>query len=493
MKTRSNIFRGIACLSLLFTMLLSLVPHASLRAAGGVTVNLAFREASAREGEYVTLDVSFSSFPSITRFGPIEVGYDAAALEFSDMQIGRDIPDFELTYEMGESGNAVKFSAINSVLEEAILQNSTGDNDDPAARSSARETAFSSDSEVVVATLRFKVLPGARGEIKAWLGSISGLRDSVLESVVAGAGTGGSFIVQAMVSSDATLSSLGMGSLKLEPEFDPGIFHYRTTVSKNITDVSINAVPYNLNSSVSIEGESNLVIGSNTAKVTVQAEDGQAVQVYTIEIYRSDSLIIEDVHFADKDGINYDFVPLPNSLVIPANFYQSTCIVDGNEVPCFRKDGILSVLLFARTEGSEPALYIYNQETDTMRRYEPGKMVLRSSLILTVVEKPVGVLVPDGFSSAKITYGTSEIDGYISGDHDTRIAYLQSEDGSARFYVVDPSGDVYPYRASNSRSSLFLYLFIVCASIAVAEALIIGILVYRKKNAFRRKAKPRRV
>ena len=128
-----------------------------------------------------------------------------------------------------------------------------------------------------------------------------------------------------------------------------------------------------------------------------------------------------------------------------------------------------------------------------MRRYEPGKMVLRSSLILTVVEKPVGVLVPDGFSPAKITYGTSEIDGYISGDHDTRIAYLQSEDGSARFYVVDPSGDVYPYRASNSRSSLFLYLFIVCASIAVAEALIIGILVYRKKNAFRRKAKPRRV
>ena len=244
-----------------------------------------------------------------------------------------------------------------------------------------------------------------------WLGSISGLRDSVLESVVAGAGTGGSFIVQAMVSSDATLSSLGMGSLKLEPEFDPGIFHYRTTVSKNITDVSINAVPYNLNSSVSIEGESNLVIGSNTAKVTVQAEDGQAVQVYTIEIYRSDSLIIEDVQFADKDGINYDFVPLPNSLVIPANFYQSTCIVDGNEVPCFRKDGILSVLLFARTEGSEPALYIYNQETDTMRRYEPGKMVLRSSLILTVVEKPVGVLVPDGFSPAKITYGTSEIDG----------------------------------------------------------------------------------
>ena len=93
MKTRSNIFRGIACLSLLFTMLLSLVPHASLRAAGGVTVNLAFREASAREGEFVTLDVSFSSFPSITRFGPIEVGYDAAALEFTDMQIGRDIPD----------------------------------------------------------------------------------------------------------------------------------------------------------------------------------------------------------------------------------------------------------------------------------------------------------------------------------------------------------------------------------------------------------------
>ena len=465
------------------------------RAAGGVTVNLAFRESSAQAGDVITLYVSFSAFPSITRFGPIEVFFDGEALSLLGVELGSSLEGFELTSEQSEETSMVSFSAVNTAEEEAMLGSATGESsNDPTTKAVNRDAVFSSDIPVTVASLKFLVKEQARGDVKAWLGTISGLRDSSLENVVAGAGTGASLVVQAMISSDATLSSLTVGAQTLEPEFDPGVFEYNTTVSKSTTDVAVKAVAYNLNSTVTVEGGKDLQIGSNQVQVKVVAEDGETSKIYTVHIYRSDSVLVEGVQLKDVDGVTYDFVTFPESLVIPANFYQDTCVVDGKEVPCFRRDGVFSVLIYVQTEGQEPALYVYNQETDIMRKYEPGKMILRSSLILTVVEKPNNVMVPDGFTPTTIKYGSTEIEGYISKDHTTRIAYLKSEDGSARFYVIDTNGsDLYPYRASSGVNNVFLYLFIVCASIALAEALIIAVLFYRKKHAYRHKIKPRRV
>lgn len=487
------------CVSVLLPILISgvviLCFAGKNKAAGGVTVNLAFDEASAQTGDIVTMNVSFSAFPSITRFGPIEIGYDAASLEFTSIEIGEDLEGFALEYEIPEGDSLVRFSAINEAEEEAILQGASDKEKASATEATEKNVpVFSSESEVVVAKLKFRVSDQARGEVKAWLGSISGLRDNALENVVAGTGTNASLIVQAMVSSDATLSALTVGSFDLEPAFDPGIFKYSVTVSKNTTDVAVSGIAFNVKSSVTVEGGSDLQIGNNTVLVKVVAEDGEAVNVYTVDIYRSDALLVEGIQLTDNNGTVYDFAQLPETLTIPANFFQSTCMVDGKEVPCFRKDGVLSVLIYAAPQGSEADLYVYNQETDTMRLYQPGKMILRSSLILTVAEKPDTVVVPEGFSPTKITYGSTEIDGYVSKDGSTRIAYLRSEDGTAKFYVIDSSGkDFYPYKAPSTHRNLFLYLFIICASIAVVEALIIGILFYRRRIAYRRQVKPRRV
>ena len=487
------------CVSVLLPRLLTVAVVFSFaaykRADGGVTVNLAFREPSAQTGEIVSLDVSFTAFPSITRFGPIEIGYDSAALEFIGMEISEELEGFKLDYEQPEEEALIRFSAVNEEVEASIMQGATEqDKKDATTKAADKESVFSTDAPIVVATLRFRISDQARGEVKAWLGTISGLRDSALENVVAGTGTGGALVVQAMTSTDATLSALSVGSFKLDPEFDPGIFSYTMTVSKNTTDVAINGIAYNVKSKVTVEGGSDLQIGNNTVLVRVVAEDGESTNVYTIDVIRSDSLLVEGIVLSDKDGKIYEFVALPESLVIPANFYQSTCMVDGKEVPCFRKDGVLSVLIYVSTEGQEPGLYVYNQEADTMRRYEPGKMLLRSSLILTVADKPDDVMVPEGFSPTKITYGATEINGYVSKDGSTKIAYLKNEDGSAKFYVIDSNEkDFYPYKAPSSHRNLFLYLFIICASIAVVEALIIGILFYRRRISYRRQVKPRRV
>ena len=466
-----------------------------LRAAGGVTVDLSFREKSSKAGEIVTLDVVFSSFPSITRFGPLEVNYEDENLEFVDAQMGPELVGFSLTYEKDDESALVRLTSLNESLEEAILQSAaetTGEGETTAK--SSDPVAFNTEEPVIVATLRFRIKESARGEVKAWLGGISGLRDSVLENVVAGAGNSASLIVQAVVSSDATLSSLSVTSLELKPDFDPGIFEYEAVVSKNVSDVAVNAVAYNINSSVTVEGQSNLKPGNNPVTVTVKAEDGESVNIYTINIFQSDALSVQGISLQDKDGVEYFFEPLPETIVIPADFVQTTMLLSGKEVPCFKREGVKSALIYVKRNGMDPGLYAYNQDTGILRLYEPGKMLLRSSLILTVEQVPASVIIPEGFTPASIPFGNTEISGYVSKDKSTSIAYLKTEDGSAQFYVIDSQNrDFYPYKTTTPTQNLFLYLFIVCASIAVVEALIIGLMFYRRRHQFRRQAKPRRV
>ena len=169
------------CVSVLLPILISgvviLCFAGKNKAAGGVTVNLAFDEASAQTGDIVTMNVSFSAFPSITRFGPIEIGYDAESLEFTSIEIGEDLEGFALEYEIPEGDSLVRFSAINEAEEEAILQGASDKEKASATEATEKNVpVFSSESEVVVAKLKFRVSDQARGEVKAWLGSISGLR-----------------------------------------------------------------------------------------------------------------------------------------------------------------------------------------------------------------------------------------------------------------------------------------------------------------------------
>ncbi len=491
--------RRVLCWILLITICmtaLSLRPSAVDRAAGGVTVDLSFQEPSAIAGEIVTLKVAFSSFPSITRFGPIEIGYDNKYLEFVSAAIGEKLDDFEIEAETPEDSSIVKISAINSKAEEKILQEATesGASGETSARTGNSTLVFSSDEPVVAATLRFRINQEAGGEVKAWLGSLSGFRDSSLETVVAGAGANASLLVQAIVSSDATLSTLSLGSVTLTPEFDPGIFSYQAVVSKNTTDVAVNATAYNIKSKVEVQGGSDLKMGDNLVTVKVTAEDGESVKEYTIKVFRSDALSVEGLSIKDRDGNIYQFQTLPETIVIPSDFYQSTFLVEGNEVPCFQKDGVKSILIYVRPDDGKTGLYAYDQDAETLRLYEPGKMMLRPSRLLTVESVPTSVLVPEGFTPTKISYGTIEMDGYISKDKKTCIAYMRSEDGNAQFYVVDTqNGDFYPYQTITTTSNTFLYLVIVCASIAFVEAVIIAIMFYRRRHHFRHQAKPRRV
>lgn len=91
---------------------------------------------------------------------------------------------------------------------------------------------------------------------------------------------------------NAKLDVLEIGSLTLDPEFDPMIYHYEietTTTSDTITvstdDDNATAVIKNGTTTVNSGSAANWTSNTtNTVTITVTAEDGVTQQVYTVEV-----------------------------------------------------------------------------------------------------------------------------------------------------------------------------------------------------------------
>lgn len=89
-------------------------------------------------------------------------------------------------------------------------------------------------------------------------------------------------------SSDATLSSLTVDSGTLTPSFDKDTVNYEVIVPNEVENLGITAITTSDAASTSVTGNTSLQVGTNTANITVTAEDG-TLKVYTIEILRQPS------------------------------------------------------------------------------------------------------------------------------------------------------------------------------------------------------------
>lgn len=86
--------------------------------------------------------------------------------------------------------------------------------------------------------------------------------------------------------SNANLENLAIENAILNPSFTPEMTQYNTEVSKNVTTLNILAVPEDINSNITIEGNENLIEGNNIVIVKVIAQDNITQKQYMIKIYR---------------------------------------------------------------------------------------------------------------------------------------------------------------------------------------------------------------
>ena len=91
------------------------------------------------------------------------------------------------------------------------------------------------------------------------------------------------------LSSDATLSSLMLSGVTLMPEFASGTMEYTAMVANDVEMTTVSATKTHPGATITGDGNRTLVVGENTIRVTVTAEDGTS-QTYTVTVTRAAEL-----------------------------------------------------------------------------------------------------------------------------------------------------------------------------------------------------------
>lgn len=474
----------ISCIAFFSVMALLILISLHVNAESGVTVDLLANTEPVKPGETITVRVTVSSFPNLTRFGPIEVYYDETSVSYIGLNRGADMPSTFMIENSASSG-VIALTGIDETVENQIIANQTA----PTADESGNPLEIPDDpsmyqtDRVVLCELQFEALDSAKGEARFWISNVAGFRNSALEEVTATIGSLASVPVDVPVSSDASLSSLSINGATLDPAFSPFLFSYKASVARNVTDIVVMASPYEISSQLYISGQSGLKIGVNEIKITVLAQDMVTSAVYTIEVTRMASYVPIGATVTSADGKTYSFAELPEGLSLPSDFYQGSILLDGIEVPAFQMAGLKDVLLYLKDGTNPEGLYVYSPEKRTIFFFDANNAFFRSSQLLTVIGLPANVNPPDGFMAGEISFRDKKVSGFISEDGKSSILYMKDDSGKAGFYYVDKTNnDVYPFTAREKVTSpLFLLLFLVFLFLSIAEAAMI-VIIFRLRR-----------
>lgn len=206
-------------------------------------------------------------------------------------------------------------------------------------------------------------------------------------------------------SENASLESLKISPGTLTPSFDPEVYVYNTEVDENTESLILSAFAQDLDAKISINGNQNLIAGSNQVKIEVKAKAGNTKE-YVITVNKKEKLEetednsdlneTTDTHknewrfdATNKDGViqisgQYYFTVAKNTneVEIPKGYSRNDFILNGITIPAYQKDGESKsdyLLLVLTNEAGESALYRYDRIDKTIQRYPDEKIVIANT------------------------------------------------------------------------------------------------------------------
>ena len=455
-----------------------------VKAEEEIVISATPRKTDLGPGDLLIVDVVASSMPAVTRFGPVQFSFDADKAEYVTLEQGKELGSFVFTETQKDGVYSVTGMDVNAGA------GAQADNDDGPTAS------LYSDDPVILFSVFLRILPDNKGDINCWIND-PGEFVSYDKKIISRIGNSVNLPVRRTgISSDATIASLKIRGASITPDFNPNITEYSCSVERSVTDAQISTISSNLWAAVVIDGSQHLVMGDNTVRIDVTAQDGVNRMRYTIHILRRESNVPDNASLVDLNGNTYTFLDSPEDAKIPEGFTQTTKNINGYSVPAYVKEGVTSILLYLFDGTQSPGFYFYNSNTKTVRRYEPENTIIEMSSILRIVPVPSDVIIPDEFKPAEYDTGTRILSGYENADGDF-ICYLSDDSGRADFYYFDKQdGTISRYRFADKKAELlYSYLFDVFLVIAIIEAVIITITVYivRRMVSGRTNPRPKRV
>lgn len=204
------------------------------------------------------------------------------------------------------------------------------------------------------------------------------------------------------------LGSLTVGEGILEPAFDSNVTEYRVEVSADTETLYMDVKAKLKAYKVTLEGNTNLREGDNTAKIVVTDKNGTD-KIYTIIIHKKtkEEEILEKeeeqsitsekeekkgLHvYKEDEGVIFEtsmyfrVVPIPESNIIPEGYEEKTIKIQGISIPVYMpiKDASGNpVLIYGKIEGDkerEAAFYLFDRVEETLQRFTESEPIVEAS------------------------------------------------------------------------------------------------------------------
>lgn len=183
-------------------------------------------------------------------------------------------------------------------------------------------------------------------------------------------------------SSDSTLSNLEVSPGELTPEFSPEVTEYSVNVGLSVSRITINALPGNENSKITVLNNEDLKEGENDVIISVVSQDGKKTADYHVTVYKN------------NEGAENITQPAEEAT---ASSVPSTSLTDGIQLT------------------------------------SKGKTI-------TVTDPSSDVIIPDGFKESTILIDKQRVRGWVWGADETPkycVVYGMNDSGELNFYRYD--------------------------------------------------------
>ncbi len=218
-------------------------------------------------------------------------------------------------------------------------------------------------------------------------------------------------------SGECRLKSLNISPTGLWDQFAPDKTEYDITVDNDVEKLTISAEPENSKASVQVS-DTNLKVGVNTIKVTVNAENGET-KSYNIIVRR-------------KEGQNQTQQTEAQTTVA-----STTAAQEPTET----------------TQAQQPATVPNIEGLDTTRPVSVNGKELYFKEDMSAIQPP------EGFSATTVNYKGQETPAFISADNIVLFYLIDGIEEKGAFYVYESEQEnVYPYIKVTNKSGNYLVL-----------------------------------
>ena len=235
-----------------------------------------------------------------------------------------------------------------------------------------------------------------------------------------------------VLSSDNSLSSLGVEGKELSPVFNKDTLEYSVELEPETTIINVLASPSHGGAGIAGAGTREVVDGENRLEIVVTAENGTS-RTYVINASVKEYNPIKQ----NVDGKEYTVVRKRSLLTAPANYTETTVKIGEEEVPAFTSEVTKYTLVGLKNESGNIGLYVYKDGT-----YTPYAEYTFNKVIFYPLELKDGE-IPAGYEKTDITYNDQKIIAYKTSEL-SKYALLYGmniETGEVHMYMYDEIED----------------------------------------------------